>query len=314
MLKEYIFDKEKFGLAVSVYKEYSNYIGKEIPNCVQFKYLEQLYLNDNFAGHAFMRPLYNRLEGTNVHILEDYKYFFEFREKLSGILSKELKTAIKMRLPKSDDVSFEVCKMHTLLECLEEGGEEDRLIKERKALGTYEYEGDKYIVVLPASAWDFCMEAYNQGNCLWDSYYKKHAYGKTTILFVCKKDNPDKSFVTIEVKDYIINEVSGKYNCIPPKEVILFLKEYAKRNWLFFDVFNYALHAVDGEEPVSKDFLEFFETLEAKDKEYWRARCGNCGLDNVEFKQLRILECFPGEPENDEPIKGCESTFSSCFF
>ena len=69
------------------------------------------------------------------------------------------------------------------------------------------------MVVMPGSAMDLCREAVRQGNCLLD-YLKEHARGETTIVFVRRKQDPDANFVTMEIRDQVIEQVFAQFNAL----------------------------------------------------------------------------------------------------
>ena len=67
-------------------------------------------------------------------------------------------------------------------------------------------------------------------------YICDHALGETTILFLRKKDKPDESYVTMEVKNRKIMQVYGRCNSFPEKEVYQFLIEkYSKDKSVLID-------------------------------------------------------------------------------
>lgn len=61
------------------------------------------------------------------------------------------------------------------------------------------FETEEYTVVLPQSADDFKHEAKIQNNCVYRCYYESAVNGKTYIIFIRKKNNPDYPYITCEV-------------------------------------------------------------------------------------------------------------------
>lgn len=150
-----------------------------------------------FAGMGFNRSLYRHLAHTsNKHILDSYKRHFE--------LFVELKIEKRMRIPKATDL-WEATEKLERLHDYEERLNLDEQIRRRKHFGgpVYEFSDDSYIVTMPDSCADICKESIAQDNCLMD-YICDHASGVTTILFLRKKDKPDDSYVTMEVKNWQI--------------------------------------------------------------------------------------------------------------
>lgn len=60
------------------------------------------------------------------------------------------------------------------------------------------FENDKYIVLVPNSIEQYQNEANSQNNCVM-SYVNRVAQNKTNVVFIRKKDNIDKSYITCEV-------------------------------------------------------------------------------------------------------------------
>lgn len=75
----------------------------------------------------------------------------------------------------------------------------------------YEYQYKDYIFIYPNCTQDIKDEATQQNNCV-ASYIDKVIEGQCHILFLRKKDNPDKSLVTIEVRNNKIVQARRKFN------------------------------------------------------------------------------------------------------
>ena len=62
------------------------------------------------------------------------------------------------------------------------------------------FEDDSFIVVLPTCENDFIEEGNNQHNCVGRfGYYEKMLQGRSNVVFIRRKDEPNKSFITCEV-------------------------------------------------------------------------------------------------------------------
>lgn len=70
---------------------------------------------------------------------------------------------------------------------------------------------DKYVFIYPDSTDDIKDEAVSQNNCV-ASYIKRVIDGECHILFLRYKDSPDKSLVTIEVRNGKIVQARQKFN------------------------------------------------------------------------------------------------------
>lgn len=61
------------------------------------------------------------------------------------------------------------------------------------------------------------------------TYAKSYAEGKTDLLVIRDKTNPDKPFFTMEVYKGNISQTRGKYNCSPDEAVKAFIEEFEKQ-------------------------------------------------------------------------------------
>ena len=65
-------------------------------------------------------------------------------------------------------------------------------------LGKYAFEDENYTVVIPTTVQDFINEGNQNHNCV-GSYAHRFAEGKSNIFFVRKKENPEHSYITVEL-------------------------------------------------------------------------------------------------------------------
>lgn len=75
----------------------------------------------------------------------------------------------------------------------------------------YECSFGDYIFIYPKSTQDIKDEAASQNNCV-ASYIDKVIDGKCHILFLRKKNKPDESLVTIEVRNNHIVQARRRFN------------------------------------------------------------------------------------------------------
>ena len=68
-------------------------------------------------------------------------------------------------------------------------------------------------------------EGSSQHNCL-RTYISKYSNGNCQIYFMRKKNNSDKSFVTIEVKKNKIVQARAKFNEEPQDEIMKILRKW----------------------------------------------------------------------------------------
>ena len=97
-----------------------------------------------------------------------------------------------------------------------------------------QYEGSfgDYIFIYPKSTEDIKQEACMQNNCV-ASYIDKVIDGECHILFLRKKDKPDESLVTIEVRNNRIIQARRKFNdpvtAEDQKVIDVFNKKFANK-------------------------------------------------------------------------------------
>lgn len=109
---------------------------------------------------------------------------------------------------------------------------ENRLMKQRQKRidDQYYFERQGLLIKAPAEAKDIIQEGQKLGHCVGgDSYIKSHATGKTTILFIREVDKPEIPFYTLELTGDRVNQVRGKRNELPTKEVAAFVNEWTDK-------------------------------------------------------------------------------------
>ena len=109
---------------------------------------------------------------------------------------------------------------------------ENRLIKQRQKRidDRYYFESQGFLIKAPAEAKDIIQEGSKLGHCVGgDSYIKRHATGETVILFIREVDKPEIPFYTLELTGGRVNQVRGKRNELPTKEVADFVNEWTDK-------------------------------------------------------------------------------------
>lgn len=99
----------------------------------------------------------------------------------------------------------------------------------------YEYENDRYQMIIPKDVSDILKEAAHQHNCLY-RYVWRVASGDTVILFMRDKVNSSKSLVTLEVKHNAIVQAYRAFNKLPNEQEQRFIEEFAKEKKLCFEL------------------------------------------------------------------------------
>ena len=100
----------------------------------------------------------------------------------------------------------------------------------------YEDKIDKYIFISPKTPGDMVDEARQQNNCL-KSYIQSFLEGKTNIFFLRKEEEPETSFVTIEVRNGKLNQACLAYNKEPGKETKKIIQKWCDKHHIINNIF-----------------------------------------------------------------------------
>lgn len=98
----------------------------------------------------------------------------------------------------------------------------------------FKYSNDKFIIITPSSPTDLTKEGVMLHHCV-KSYIEQVAEGRTNIVFIREKANPDKPFYTVEISNNnSIEQVHGACNKNAEENsmVASFIKEWAKEKGL----------------------------------------------------------------------------------
>lgn len=95
----------------------------------------------------------------------------------------------------------------------------------------YEYQDDRYKVIVPSTPKMIEDEANQQEHCV-RSYIKEMQRGKTCICFIRYLDNLSQSLLTVEVKKDTIVQVRGEHNREPTESENAFVDKWAEEKQL----------------------------------------------------------------------------------
>lgn len=100
----------------------------------------------------------------------------------------------------------------------------------RKLRNTYFYEDETFLIRPARSAEEIVVEGRFLHHCVGgDNYLQKHNTGKTTILFLRAKQNPETPYITVEMRGTVILQWYGIRDTKPEKERIeSWLEEYTR--------------------------------------------------------------------------------------
>jgi hypothetical protein len=92
----------------------------------------------------------------------------------------------------------------------------------------YEFETKKFVVIIPETPQEVVEEANAQRNCL-RSYIERVKNGETVVAFVRTKADPDKTFLSAEIRNGRLIQLKGYCNSDPrTKEIVAFMNEWAE--------------------------------------------------------------------------------------
>lgn len=100
----------------------------------------------------------------------------------------------------------------------------------RSLCSIYSAQTEGYIIRPARSAGEIVKEGRLLHHCVGgDTYLRKHAEGKSYILFIRHVEDPDMPYITVEIKGTDIIQWYGAYDRKPDKEIIAdFLDDYRK--------------------------------------------------------------------------------------
>ena len=108
--------------------------------------------------------------------------------------------------------------------------EKDKLLQEMlpELEETYRFEDEQFCIVLPTCKEDFNREGRENHNCVGGSYYDKMLKGQSCVMFLRRKEEPDKAFCTVEMNGERILQCRAVRNSEPPEEAKTFMEKFSK--------------------------------------------------------------------------------------
>lgn len=149
-----------------------------------------------------------------------YKDYLYMAGKL-GLPLEENKVLFPDDLVKAHDEAteqFEIFKQNEKNIAIKEG---------LKDLLKYIYDDGKYLIRPAESVQELIEESKQMKNCV-RTYAENYAKGITAIFFIRQISNPDKSFVTLELKNKHVCQCLAYHNSKPTEEVMSFVKSWKK--------------------------------------------------------------------------------------
>lgn len=99
---------------------------------------------------------------------------------------------------------------------------------QKNGWGNYEMETEELFIRLPKRVREIREEGNNQHHCV-ATYIDRMVSGETCILFIRKKNAPEESYYTVEVREQEVIQVRGKYNKNPGEDVAKFMEMFKRR-------------------------------------------------------------------------------------
>ena len=150
-----------------------------------------------------------------------YKDYLDMAKKL-GYPLEENKALFPDDLVKAHDEASEK------VEILKKKEKDLAIKKQLENLLKYTWEDDKYLIRPAESVEDLIEESKQMKNCV-RTYADNYSKGITAIFFIRQVSNPDKSFVTLELKNKRVNQCLAHHNSKPTDDVLEFVKRWEKR-------------------------------------------------------------------------------------
>lgn len=279
-----LFNEDLLEESDGIYHQYAPYLGKEVPNYVQWEYLRELYRNQGIMwGMGFNRKIYSQLAYA------DSREYLGLFERYFG-LKKMLSHWEKKKIPSLDRLIPEITSMEKFLKYKRKEQKLNPLIRSRKKYQNYfEFESNLFTILLPQNGMDMCREAEYQHNCLVE-YIEDHANSNTTILFLRRTQNQDKPYVTMEVSsDGKIRQLYARFNNLPEAKVFRFVEIYAMLKKLTFDPEEVIMREMDDDIGINNELWDYLEDYHRRQKMHVRVE----NQATPEEKQMTLQECFP---------------------
>lgn len=265
--------------SLKVYNAFSSYFGKKnLPNCYQWMYLEEIYDSEN-EKLKFNKVLYRRLKDC------DHFYTYKCFIKYMALRKRLGEYNPYKKIPRKHEIVSVVNELERIVDYISDMDYRNLVIKKNNH--TYPYENDEFVVITPTTVMEFINEACYQDNCL-IGYIDEVMEGKTNIAFIREKKNPSVSFVTMEISGRTICQVKARFNDSPERSVFEFVEKFAREYWLDYDPY-YLITCDDDWEILDErdDLREYLADFQ--DKYIWT----EFPDDGIKGEQLCLWDCFP---------------------
>ncbi len=169
-------------------------------------------------SNSMLRKLEKYIEENNIRAVDYFDYISNCK-KLDYNMKSEI-VLYPRHFKEAHDMAYSNVKEKDLAKTYEKI---EKLLPEMHA--KYDYECGDLFITAPNAGREITYEGQVMNHCV-GGYVSNVAEGKTVILFLRKKEEPQKPFITMEVKDNTIIQVRGFGNQEPPENVKLFVDKY----------------------------------------------------------------------------------------
>ena len=227
--------KGNFEKTLGIDKSYLDFMVKNNIDSHELRVLKLLKVKDislikSLSRFRYIDPLEKLKKEYNINILKLVDYFNKNKIEYKEIpnyyeyikMISELKYNIQDKniiYPKNFDNTF-----YAISEIYYSQIDED-IKRIGNLLDINKYEDDKYIIYPPKLAINMIDEANQQSNCLL-TYITSYSKGESQIYFMRKKDEIDKSLVTIEVENNKVIQALTRYNEEPSSSLLKVVKKW----------------------------------------------------------------------------------------
>ena len=209
-------------LTADEYKEISD-SGLEVQTMISIRERYNIQVEDiiRYIQSAYDHQCIEKREALNI-----WSDYLRMAVKI-GINLSDKSRRFPSSMKKEHDVAMFAYR--EIAEKLDREMFKDQAAENEKELG---YHFGDYLIVIPQSPEDVVLEATKQKNCL-RSYVTRIKNGDTAVCFIRKKEEPDETFVTVEVRNSRILQVKGYCNSNPrDKKLMEFIQHWMKAKGL----------------------------------------------------------------------------------
>lgn len=220
--------------AVTVYKKFHSILNDiEFLNEFQIHYLMECMQQKESVDKKLLReldPLESGWDAEAESYIDGYEVYEQLREY--QILRGAMRVEHKIIFPAYPKLAAEDLEKFFEIESLlktylaHEDEIEQEMRKNVKRYREYQYEDEKYEIFVPRSCDEIWAESEAQHNCLYQ-YLMRIVQGKTVVLFMREKVNPQKSLVTIEISGNTIRQARSCCNTLPSRQEREFIEKFS---------------------------------------------------------------------------------------